>query len=747
MSFRKYGGIQYSAHNNFVRNQITDFGKLNISQKIGQYNTKIICESHLDLAGCSLLNVGSIIYADLNNSGGQTGPQGPQGKPGKDGFSGNDGNPGPQGPQGSPGSPGATGPQGNSNPAFSSGSTGTTNLSGSLNISNDLIVPIIYFSDSSSESTSTMPYITTDPSGDLVIYPQSGYLISENGLTIQAGSYGGYAMEYGNQALRLNADSIIISSGTFSIYPSYTNVGPFINTLSCNVNWYDTIPTTLTGSTTINGSNAGLGLSWNQLSTWTGNSTGIAEVDLICLGQGNPGGLSILAGSAYVPTNNIANFFYTGIQLNQSTNINNQLPSINITDSSGITPTQFFYENDLYVFLECSDSSSNGTGNFLCTNKNLTNITMLLIGGGGNGANIGYNESALGGNGGGGGAILVAYGIDLSANIQYPFQVGNTSGDTNFYFSSTIYNQAGGGSTYNGGSTVFESGSSYISYDGGKGGYGANQGSNSASMNGENGGSLTDISLNFIIITAGNGGGGGGSFGGYPGSIPYLPFAGNGGDGGNGADGGDGDDYSGGGGQGGGGGGGGNNSTEGSSNGSGGNGGLTTIPSSITIYDGMETTLSYGNGGGGAGSYYGTTETSSINDGGIGSPGVLILKIPLSSNNFSYLSINQSNGINNFYLGSVSFDISSNYWNYEETVILPFIPKFFIIGGITPTPFNGSSGTSNMLDFTTQYSGPIATSPNNLSCRYIIFLNIPTSVSSSNIPNDVTYTVNYMAFC
>ena len=38
MSFRKYGGIQHNAKNNFVRNQVNDSGILNVTQKICKQN-------------------------------------------------------------------------------------------------------------------------------------------------------------------------------------------------------------------------------------------------------------------------------------------------------------------------------------------------------------------------------------------------------------------------------------------------------------------------------------------------------------------------------------------------------------------------------------------------------------------------------------------------------------------------------------------------------------------------------------
>ena len=57
--FRKYGGVQYNATNNYVRNQIKDTGKLNVTDKIGEVNTFIFSESHIDMRGASFLNLGN----------------------------------------------------------------------------------------------------------------------------------------------------------------------------------------------------------------------------------------------------------------------------------------------------------------------------------------------------------------------------------------------------------------------------------------------------------------------------------------------------------------------------------------------------------------------------------------------------------------------------------------------------------------------------------------------------------------
>jgi len=64
MSFRKYGGLQYSANNNITRSYITNNEQEGVTDALGDYNTKIISKSHLDLSGNSLINVGAMYFYD-----------------------------------------------------------------------------------------------------------------------------------------------------------------------------------------------------------------------------------------------------------------------------------------------------------------------------------------------------------------------------------------------------------------------------------------------------------------------------------------------------------------------------------------------------------------------------------------------------------------------------------------------------------------------------------------------------------
>lgn len=64
MAFRKYGGLNYAATNNIVRNHYGNSDNFTVSNVVGQYNTKIVSESHFDMSANSLLNVESIYFMD-----------------------------------------------------------------------------------------------------------------------------------------------------------------------------------------------------------------------------------------------------------------------------------------------------------------------------------------------------------------------------------------------------------------------------------------------------------------------------------------------------------------------------------------------------------------------------------------------------------------------------------------------------------------------------------------------------------
>jgi len=64
MSFKQFGGLNYAAKNNIIGNLYSNSGNLGIITSLGQDNSKIVCQSHLDLSGNSLLHTGSIYFMD-----------------------------------------------------------------------------------------------------------------------------------------------------------------------------------------------------------------------------------------------------------------------------------------------------------------------------------------------------------------------------------------------------------------------------------------------------------------------------------------------------------------------------------------------------------------------------------------------------------------------------------------------------------------------------------------------------------
>jgi len=64
MAFRKYGGLNYAASNNIIRNHYGNSDNFTVSNVVGQYNSKIVSESHFDMSANSLLNVESIYFMD-----------------------------------------------------------------------------------------------------------------------------------------------------------------------------------------------------------------------------------------------------------------------------------------------------------------------------------------------------------------------------------------------------------------------------------------------------------------------------------------------------------------------------------------------------------------------------------------------------------------------------------------------------------------------------------------------------------
>ena len=135
MSFRRYGGIQYSAKHNIASSFYNTSNNLLVTENVGQPNSYINFES--DISGTVLGLTGTSGGTGSIGYTGYTGPQGPQGSQG------------PQGPTGLTGSTGHTGPYGdplwilNSNIISPTGTTGLTGpivTAASFNSSNDITV-------------------------------------------------------------------------------------------------------------------------------------------------------------------------------------------------------------------------------------------------------------------------------------------------------------------------------------------------------------------------------------------------------------------------------------------------------------------------------------------------------------------------------------------------------------------------------------------------------------------------------
>jgi microcystin-dependent protein len=125
-TFRRYGGLNYSASSNVTRAYISNSEQMNINNYSGQPNSKEVFASHIDLSGNSILHTGAIYFQDGSSQSsamnqGATGAQGAQGAPGSTG---------PTGPTGATGATGATGPNGTTGATGATGPTGAIGATG-----------------------------------------------------------------------------------------------------------------------------------------------------------------------------------------------------------------------------------------------------------------------------------------------------------------------------------------------------------------------------------------------------------------------------------------------------------------------------------------------------------------------------------------------------------------------------------------------------------------------------------------
>ena len=72
MSFKKYGGLNYNAKNNIVKNHYGTSDNFQSTETIGQPNSKMISLSHIDMSQNSIINIGGLYF--YGNSTPQTQP-------------------------------------------------------------------------------------------------------------------------------------------------------------------------------------------------------------------------------------------------------------------------------------------------------------------------------------------------------------------------------------------------------------------------------------------------------------------------------------------------------------------------------------------------------------------------------------------------------------------------------------------------------------------------------------------------
>ena len=140
MSFKQFGGLNYAAKNNIIGNLYSNSINSSATNLIGQENSKITSQSHLDMSANSMVNIGSLYFMDGSiqstaaqiepGSSGPTGPQGSTGSQGPTGSQGTQGTQGVTGPQGQQGQQGVTGPQGTQGVQGVTGSQGPTGQQG-----------------------------------------------------------------------------------------------------------------------------------------------------------------------------------------------------------------------------------------------------------------------------------------------------------------------------------------------------------------------------------------------------------------------------------------------------------------------------------------------------------------------------------------------------------------------------------------------------------------------------------------
>lgn len=236
-SFRRYGGLNFSANNSITRSYISNYEQMNINNYSGQQNSKEVFASHIDMSGNSILHIGSVYFQDgtVMTTASNVGSQGPPGPTGPTGQ----GVPGPTGPTGET-TLGPTGPTGDSYwNLVSSGIfyNGLVGIGSNSNMSSLLCIDARNYSNVNSlqmygtlnGNNNIFDIFTTQNNNNYLSFTQEGKLYYYDPTT---GKYA-WGIDYNGDA---GFNGNISSNGTL-----------FINYLSNNSS-DDTIPITITSN-------------------------------------------------------------------------------------------------------------------------------------------------------------------------------------------------------------------------------------------------------------------------------------------------------------------------------------------------------------------------------------------------------------------------------------------------------------------------------------------------------------------
>ena len=87
-SFRRYGGLHFSATNNITRSYMSNSEQFNVNDYLGQNNSKEVVMGNIDMSGNSIMHIDTIYFQDgTSTNTAVQGQQGPQGLPGATAYS------------------------------------------------------------------------------------------------------------------------------------------------------------------------------------------------------------------------------------------------------------------------------------------------------------------------------------------------------------------------------------------------------------------------------------------------------------------------------------------------------------------------------------------------------------------------------------------------------------------------------------------------------------------------------------